>query len=88
MARITRKRYTEEELDLIKRMIADGATDRQIARATGRKTHAIANKRYYLKNQAQGVSRVRSKDATALVELIVKADVPKSQKLKCLEALL
>ena len=39
--RITRKLYTQPEVDLIKEMIADGKSNTQIAKATGRTAHAI-----------------------------------------------
>ena len=105
---ITRKKYGKAELEQIKNMIAEGHTDKYIARWSGRTRAAVVTLRWRLSdgkepktvddtNRQLPLTRQRrkpqeraaiNKDNRALIDLIVGADVSKTQKLRCLEALL
>jgi hypothetical protein len=101
------KRYTKEEIQTINKMIADGASNHQIAAAVDRTKAAIRLYRYNggpaktvkRKSGASAawkakpevldtITKLKSKDRTVLVDLIVNSDVSKDAKLTCLEALL
>lgn len=101
MAKKKRKHYTDSEIVLIRQMIVNGDSNKKIARETGRQVRALpyfkvkyasdldsVQSRCRTKRTTRSNFTIKTKDSAALVDLIINANVPKDQKIKCLEALL
>lgn len=88
MTKTKGKHFSTGDNTLILKMAGEGASDKEIARIVGRTRVAVYTKRRKLQRAATVPTPFIFTGQKELVNVIIGANVPKDQKLKCLEALL